>query len=233
MLLVPRLRRWGAWLSGLLLVAFLVYIGINYNALQGEECNCFPWIKRAVGVGFFVGDLIMLALAVLAGVWARASEGKRGAVLVLAAVTVFALVSYGVHAARMSGIMAPETIQVDGKAFPLRQGRVMLYFFDPECSHCFFAAKEMSAYAWKDVRIVAVPTERPEFAQQFLNDTGLKAPISTDVAKLRAVFQFGDPPFAVALNGGRVTATMTVFEGAEPRATLDRIGFISPTYGAP
>ncbi|MBM3748997.1 MAG: DoxX family protein, partial [Acidobacteria bacterium] len=63
LILVPRFRRWGAWLTGLMLVAFLIYIGVNYHALRGEECNCFPWVKRAVGPAFFVGDLVMLGLA--------------------------------------------------------------------------------------------------------------------------------------------------------------------------
>src|SRR5215470_18993525 len=43
LLLVPRFRRWGAWLGGTLLVAFMIFIGINYNALRGAECSCFPW----------------------------------------------------------------------------------------------------------------------------------------------------------------------------------------------
>ena len=63
LLLVPRLRRWGAMLSGALLIIFVVYFGINYNALRGQDCSCFPWLKRAVGPGFFIGDGAMLALA--------------------------------------------------------------------------------------------------------------------------------------------------------------------------
>ena len=48
-ILVPRLRRWGSWLTALLLVAFLIFVGVNYQALRGADCSCFPWIKRAVG----------------------------------------------------------------------------------------------------------------------------------------------------------------------------------------
>jgi uncharacterized membrane protein YphA (DoxX/SURF4 family) len=77
LLLVPRFRRWGAWLGGALLIAFMIFIGINYNALRGAECSCFPWVKRAVGPGFFIGDGIMLALAVAAGVWARRAQSMR------------------------------------------------------------------------------------------------------------------------------------------------------------
>jgi uncharacterized membrane protein YphA (DoxX/SURF4 family) len=227
MLIVPRFRRWGAWLSGALLVGMLFYIGINYNALQGEECNCFPWLKRAVGPGFFLGDLVFLALAVLAGIWARRSEGVRSAALVLAAVCVFAGVFYGVTVTQQGLVRAPETITVNGQPFSIDDGRVLLYFFDPECTHCYLAAKEMSTYKWNEVKVVAVPTERPQFATQFLNDTGLKAPYSTDIAKLRQTFSFGDPPYAVALEHGKQVAAMTVFEGDEPQVSLKQIGFIS------
>src|SRR5260370_42527692 len=44
LILVPRFRRWGAWLGSALLVAFMIYIGANYTALHGAEGNCFPWI---------------------------------------------------------------------------------------------------------------------------------------------------------------------------------------------
>lgn len=226
LLVVPRFRRWGAWLSGALLVVFLAYIGINYTALRGEECNCFPWVKRAVGPGFFAGDLIMLALAALAARWAPPATGKRGAAIVLGAVAVFALASYGMHVVNSGTVKAPETILVDGRPFPLNEGRVLVYFFDPECTHCLFAAKELAGFHWKNIRIIAVPTARPEFAGQFLADTGLKAALSTDAAKLRQSFSFGDPPYAVALENGRQILAITVFEGEPLRAALKRAGFI-------
>jgi len=104
LVLVPRFRKWGAWLAGALLLVFMLYIGVNYNALRGAECNCFPLIKRAVGPGFFIGDAVMLLFAVLAGFWAQSPESRRSAVLVLGAVTVFALVSYGATAVRQHGV---------------------------------------------------------------------------------------------------------------------------------
>src|SRR5690348_3110163 len=33
LILVPRFRRWGAWLASLLLIVFMIYIGINYGSL--------------------------------------------------------------------------------------------------------------------------------------------------------------------------------------------------------
>src|SRR5215468_11203954 len=34
MILIPRFRRWGAMLAGALLLAFMVYMGVNYTALK-------------------------------------------------------------------------------------------------------------------------------------------------------------------------------------------------------
>lgn len=226
LLLVPRFRRWGAWLSGLLLIAFMIYMAVNYTALSGEECNCFPWIKRAVGPAFFIGDAIMLVLAVLAWQWARRSENVRSAALVLAAVCVFAGVCYGVRVTQQGLVRAPSTITVDGQPYSLDEGRILLYFFDPECTHCYLAAQGMSSFKWNEVKVIGVPTERPEFAPQFMKDTGLQAAISSDIAKLREKFSFGDPPYAVALEHGQQAAAMTVFEGDEPKVSLKQIGFI-------
>src|SRR5580704_5448010 len=95
LLLIPRFRRWGAALGTFLLAAFMIFIGIHYNELVGVDCSCFPWVKRAVGPQFFVGDGAMMLLAIGAGVWARASKGFRPAAMILGAVAVFALASFG------------------------------------------------------------------------------------------------------------------------------------------
>src|SRR5437763_14894277 len=110
LILVPRFRRWGAWLAGVLLVLFLGYFAINYSALAGQDCSCFPWLKRGVGPGFFIGDAAMLLLAAVAGIWAKPPGSVRSAVVILAALAVFALVSYGVGVTRQSGVEAAPTI---------------------------------------------------------------------------------------------------------------------------
>jgi uncharacterized membrane protein YphA (DoxX/SURF4 family) len=226
LLLIPRFRRWGAWLTAALLVAFMIYIGVFYSRLQGEECNCFPWLKRAVGPGFFIGDAVMLLLAVGAGVWAKRPEPVRVAALIFGAVTVFALVSFGMAATRLTGIKAPDTISVDGKPFSLQQGRIFIYFFDPECSHCDQAARTMAKYNWKDIQIVAVPTRAPHFSQSFLQDTGLKAVVTTDLDLLRQTFKFGDAPYAVAIEKGRQKLALAHFDDQQPAQDLRESGFI-------
>src|SRR6202012_4292659 len=106
------------------LIAFLVYFAANYNALHGAECSCFPWVKRVVGPGFFIGDGIMLLFAAVAGWWSKAPESLRSALLVSSAVVVFALVSYGVDVTRQNGTPAPAAVMVEGKPYSLQSGRV-------------------------------------------------------------------------------------------------------------
>src|SRR5437867_2835252 len=212
LILVPRFRRWGAWLASLLLLVFMVYIGVNYNALHGADCSCFPWLKRAVGPGFFVGDAAMLGLAVLAGIWSKRSENLRSAALVLGAVVVFALVSYGVASTRNSGVKSPDTVMVDGKPYSLQQGRIFIYFFNPECTHCLDAGRRMAKLNWGDTRFVGVATEQPQFAQYFMETTGLKGVVSTDIALLRKTFPFTDTPAGVALENGSEKAPLAKFE---------------------
>ena len=225
LVLVPRFRRWGATLGGLLLVVFMIYIGVNYEALRGAECSCFPWVKRAVGPGFFIGDGVMLGLAALAGFWAKPSESRRSAILILGAVTVFALVSYGVAATRNTGVKAPDSVTVDGKPYSLQQGKIFIYFFNPECLHCLDAGKRMAKLNWGDTRIVAVPTEQPQFAPGFMQRTQLPGVVSTDLALLRKTFSFTDTPAGVAIENGHQKAALSQFDGEEPGATLKKLGF--------
>jgi hypothetical protein len=225
LILVPRFRRWGAWLMSALLVVFMIYIAANYDALRGAECSCFPWVKRAVGPMFFAVDAAMLLLAVLAGLWTKRSENLRNASLVLGAVVVFALVSYGVEVTHASGIKAPDSVMVDGKPYSLQHGRVFVYFFNPECMHCLEAGKKLAKLSWGETQFVGVATEQPQFGQGFMQTTGLKGVIATDLAMLRKTFPFVDPPAGVALENGHEKAMLTQFEGDEPAATLKKLGF--------
>lgn len=226
LIILPRFRRWGAWLTSLMLVVFMLYVGYNYTALRGADCSCFPWIKRAVGPGFFISDAVMLALAALAGWWAKPSAGLRNAGLVLGVVTVFSLVSHGVAITRQTGARAPNSITVDGQPFSLQEGKIFLYFFDPECSHCLEAGKKMAELNWGDSKFIGVPTVQPQFAAGFMRRTGLKGGITNDAEMLRKALPFPSTPAAVALVDGRQKALVTQFEGEEPAATLSRIGFI-------
>jgi hypothetical protein len=229
LLLIPRFRRWGSWIAGLMLIAFMIYIGVLYDRLLGEDCNCFPWIRRVVGPVFFVGDAAMLALAGLAGWWSSKSEGWRRAAVILCCVCLVAGGSFAFSAIRRGHADAPETAIVDGQAFNLRQGRVLLYFFDPECSTCYAVAQKMSKREWGTTRIVALPTSEQRFARSFLNDSGLRAGISLGAESLRRVFPFTDPPYAVALDRGKAVARFNSgqLEVETYYETLRRLGHLN------
>ena len=226
LILVPRFRRWGALLIGILLLAFMGYFLLNYNALRGAECSCFPWVKRVVGPEFFLGDGLMLLLAACAFVWSKPSGSLRAALVIAGAVTVFAFVSYGVEAVRQTGVKAPDSIVVNGQPWAMGRGKVLLFFFNPLCSHCLESAKKMSGFEWGDTRVVAIPVEQSAYAEAFLKETGLKAVISSDFNRLKTIFGYTAYPFAVAVDSGRERAALTRFEDGEPRATLEHLGFI-------
>ncbi|MBI2686680.1 MAG: DoxX family protein [Acidobacteria bacterium] len=226
LLMVPRYRRWGALLCSALLVAFMVYMGWNYKTLQGLDCTCFPWLKRAVGPAFFWSDGAMIVMAVLAGWWAHRSEGLKGAGLILGSILVLAGAAFGITESRQSGTPAPASITVEGQPYSLQQGKVLLYFYDPECSHCNDAAKRMAKHIWKDVKIVGLPTRVPQFGQYFMESTGLRGKNSPDHVSLKALFPFGDPPYGVLLEYGRMKTGLQRFDDVEPEATLRKYGFI-------
>ena len=226
LIVVPRLRRWGAVLLGALLVAFMGYFAIHYGALKGADCSCVPWLKRVVGPGFFVGDTVLLAAALVAWLGARRARGLRAVWLIAAVVAVYAGVSYGVGAARETGARAPATILVEGRPYSLARGKVLLFYFDPSCTHCFESARKMARMHWGDTRVVGVPIDLERYAAQFARDTGLAMAITTDRAKLKAVFPYAGVPAGVALVNGRWKATLTNFDGEEPAVTLKALRLI-------
>jgi hypothetical protein len=146
--------------------------------------------------------------------------------MILAAVTLFSVGSYAIVKRGETGVLAPETVMVNGAPVSLRQGKVLLYFFDPMCSHCNDAAKEMSKHTWLADKVIGIPTVLPQYGQQFMDTTHLRGVVSNDIVELKKIFPFGDPPFAVALERGRAKAQMRRFDTEEPAATLRKLGFI-------
>lgn len=223
LVLIPRFRRWGAILAGILLLGFMAYVGWNYTALQGRDCSCFPELKlpfgmsidlkRKVGPGFFYGDALFVAAAALAGLWAKRSQGMRNAAVIMGAVAVFTGVSYGVAFTSQTGLKAPDFITVDGQTMNLQEGRIVLFFFDPQCGTCFAVGQSIAPLKFQsDIKFVGVPTRVPEGAPAYMKDSALNRPISPDAAKLREVFKFDYPPFLVLLDRGRQTAGITISE---------------------
>jgi len=226
LLIIPRFRRWGALLTGVMLLGFMGYVGWNYTALKGMDCSCFPGLKRAINPEFFYSDFGMLVAAAIAGWWAKPSSGLRPAAILLGLVALFSVGSYAMVLRGQTGVEAPESVMVNGAPVSLRQGKVLLYFYDPMCSHCNDAAKAMAKHTWLTEKVIGIPTALPQFGQQFMDTTKLKGVVSNDVKELKKVFPFGDPPFAVALEHGRAKAQIRQFDEVEPAATLRKLGFI-------
>jgi uncharacterized membrane protein YphA (DoxX/SURF4 family) len=226
LLLIPRFRRWGAILTAAMLLGFMAYVGWNYTALKGMDCSCFPGLKRAINPEFFWSDGAMLVAAGIAGWFAKPSTGLKPAAIILAVVTLFSVGSYAMVLRGETGVLAPETVTVNGAPVSLREGKILLYFFDPMCSHCNDAAKVMSKHTWLADKVIGVPTVLPQYGQQFMETTKLEGVVSNDIQQLKKVFPFGDPPFAVALERGRAKAQMRRFDDQEPAATLRQLGFI-------
>ncbi len=237
MILMPRYRRYGAALTSIMLLGFMGYIGIHYSQLIGKDCSCFPWVKRTVGPGFFMGDGAFLLAAILAGIWAkpllphvRLKFGSAFAVLALA--IAFTGGGYAYAASQQTGAKAPDSIVVDGKPVSLQHGRYFVFFFDPECSHCNDAGRHMGTYHWKsDVTIVGVPTRMARFGPVFMSDNKLNGLVSNDLDKLKAAFPLpGDPPYGVAIENGRQVGAVQHYDdedtGKEPAATLKQLGLI-------
>lgn len=228
LLLIPSCRRWGAWLAGLLLAIFMCYVAIFYGRLLGDDCNCFPWIRRVVGPGFFIGDAVMLGLALAGGVWSKRTGNLRQAAVALAGVFLLVAVSYSVSVFQRAQVDVPAAALVGNQPVSLQQGRFLLYFFDPQCTHCEAIARMMAKWNWGDTRILALPTAEPRFAASFLKDTGLHADICLEAERLRRVSPFTTAPHAVALNRGRLIAAFNFgqFEDDGFRDALKRSGHI-------
>jgi len=219
LILVPRFRRWGAVLASILLLGFMGYIGWNYKELIGRDCSCFPVLtlhfgisidmRRSVGPGFFYGDLGFMVAAAIAGIWAKRSQGFRTAAVIFGAVAVFTAVSFGSAYSKLTGLKAPDSIVVDGQPMSLQEGRVFLFFYDPECGTCNAVGKSMGPLKFKnDITLIGVPTRKPQFAAGYLHDNGLNFKTSTDSAKLREVFKFDNPPYAALIERGRQTGVI-------------------------
>jgi uncharacterized membrane protein YphA (DoxX/SURF4 family) len=227
LLFTPRFRRWGGLLSSGLLVFFIVWIGYYYRSLVGQDCSCFPIVKRAISPAFFAEDGGMLVLGILATTWSSAMTSLRVPALAFVSLAMLAGISFGVNAAERQHVQVP-AVTVDGKPNTLAEGKVFLFFYDPVCMHCDAASRFMSKLNWGDTKIVGIPTSDPQWAGSFLHDTGLKAFTSLDTAKLRKVFTFTDPPFGVALVNGQIKQTFTAlqFTPPAPAADLKKIGFV-------
>ncbi len=228
LLFIPRFRKLGGLLGSALILFFLGWIGFYYHSLVGQECSCFPILKRTIGPGFFWSDGVMLLLGLAAYFWSRPVLNLRIPLTAFAAIAAVAGGSLAIAKTANRGLQAPSPIVVNGKSQSLAEGKVFLFFYDPQCLHCDAAARFMSKFDWKNTKVIGLPTTQPQWADGFLHDTGLKAGTSLDTAKLRQVFKFVDPPYGVALEGGHQVATFNQaqFNAPSPKTDLQKMGFV-------
>ena len=214
LLLRPAWRRLGGLFSIALLLVFMAYMAINYTALQGEDCTCFPWLERAVGPAFFWSDGAMVVVSLLAAWFAPAmaklGQAKKLLVGVVALTAVaFAYDRFGPE----PGADVPATITVEGEDYDLRQGKVVLYFFNPTCLHCLDVGIQMSAYTFT-ADFVGIPTQDFDYSQGFLEDSGLKgtARLSPDLELLKQTFPFEDVPYVAVIEDGKILERFQFFD---------------------
>ena len=227
LLLRPAWRRWGGWLSCALLLGFMAYMGYNYEALQGEDCSCFPWLERAVGPAFFWSDAAMLAASLVA-VWLSPPPSmRRQAGLALALVAAFSGIMLGVdRLAPESAVEVSGAISADGAEYDLGTDKVFLFFFNPSCLHCLHAGQTMAKYDW-NVDFVGLPTQDPDWGPGFVEDAGLAdVKLSPDVEILRGTFDFEDVPYGALLENGKVLDVLVFWEEPALSETLRHHGFI-------
>ena len=153
--------------------------------------------------------------------------------MILGAVAVFAAVSFGSAYSHLTGLKAPDSIMVDGQPMSLQQGRVFLFFYDPECGTCFAVGKSMAPLKFKATtsRWSASPPSGPQEAASWIRDSGLHIKTSTDAAKLRDIFKFDNPPYAALIERGRQTGVIlpTQFDEDNPSkhiALLKQMGVL-------
>ena len=227
LLLRPAWRRWGGWLSSALLVGFMVYMAVNYQTLQGEDCSCFPWLERAVGPAFFWSDAAMLAASLLAVRFSSPPTDIRRAGMALAGVAAFAAIMLGADSLEPESDLATAgPITVDGVPYDLEGGRIFLFFFNPSCIHCLHAGQTMAKYTWR-VDFVGVPTQDPDWAPGFVEDAGLSdVRLSPDIETLRETFEFQDVPFGALLEDGTVLDRLIFWEEPALSDALRLHGFI-------
>ena len=228
LLLRPAWRRLGGWLSTLLLLVFMAYMAINYTALKGEDCTCFPWLERAVGPAFFWSDGAMVAIALLAA-WAAPTIGKvRRAGKAALGVGLLGMSALGYQTfGPQPGADVPETITVAGQEYNLREGKIFVYFFNPSCLHCLDAGLLLSEHKWNG-DFIGVPTEEENFAGAFLKDAGLEeiAELSLDLDLLKESFPFDLPPYAAVVDNGKVLERIGIFEEPALGETLKQHGLV-------
>ena len=116
-------------------------------------------------------------------------------------------------------------LRLTGSRIAISEGKVFIYFYDPECMHCLDAGERMAHLNWGSTKFVGQPVVRPQFAPAFMERTGLKGATANDFPLLKKTFPYTSTPAGVAIVNGREVASLSRFDSPEPATTLKTLGF--------
>lgn len=236
LLLLPSHRRIGAGLAAGMLVVFMAYMGARYSQLKGTECGCLPGRHRALGVGFFIEDGLMLAAAIAVVLLARPAAARARSFLRPALALLVILAMGGASATLERPLLARDS------ALSLRlmdrAGRVaemslsprsytLLYFYNPSCLDCMRASQTMARLRLA-APLIVLPDSKPEFGYDYLRQMGIKnALVALDYQPLAERFQVKQVPALYLLQGARAQTVILNFEPAQLEKTLRDRGLLN------
>lgn len=229
LLLSPSYRRAGAVLTGGMLVIFMAYMGSRYGQLKGIECGCLPGRHRALGIGFFIEDGLMLAAAVAVFLLARPVAARARSILrpALALLTILAL---GAGSASLERPLLARDAALSLRVMD-RAGRVaemplsprsttLLYFYSPSCLDCQRASQQIARLRLA-APLIVLPDSRHETAYEYLAQAGIKnALVALDYPALSERFGLKQVPALYILQGGRPKTVILSFEEPQFQHTL-------------
>lgn len=140
LLLFPAWRRYGAALTGLLLVAFISYMAVRYEELKGADCGCVPGVFEPLGPKFFIRDGAILAVAIIVFLLARRpAAAQRRSLAVPLVVLLVILGAGGASALLETRLHAGDTLTLHvrtangstAEQVLSPRSTTLLYFYDP------------------------------------------------------------------------------------------------------
>ncbi len=236
LLLMPSERRIGAVLTAVLLATFVIYMGARYSQLKGTECGCLPGRHRALDIGFFIEDGLMLAAAIGVLLLARPRRAEPHALL-RPALALLVIVALGAASATLE-----RPLLARDKALSLRlmdpAGRVaemplsprsytLLYFYNPSCLDCKQASEKLARLRLA-APLIVLPDSRPESAYEYLSQVGIKnALVALDHQTLAARFGLKQVPALYILRGATPQNVILNFETAQLEKVLRDRGLLN------
>ena len=236
MLLLPPYRRVGAAVAGTLLAVFMVYMASRYGQLKGTECGCLPGRHRALGIGFFIEDGLMLAAAIALVVLAPPALARTRS-LVRPALALLVIVALGAGSAALERPLLARDTALSLRLMD-RAGRVaemalsprsstLLYFYNPSCLDCKKASAEIARLRLA-VPLIVLPDSQPELAYEYLSRAGIRnALVALDYQPLAARFKLKQVPALYILQGGTPQNVILDFEPSLVEKTLRDRGLLN------